>query len=206
MVHSRIANRESRTRSQGPGRAVSRQTPALKPQDVVVALALSLSPSWTFASVAASLGMSASEVHGAVKRLRTARLYSEDRRGPAVDNVLEFLVHGIKYVFPAEPGPVRRGVATSVSARPLREHFSGAAGPLSEFVWPTAEGTDAGQSVEPLFPTVPDAALRNPALHELLSLVDALRIGRVRERAAAEEELRRRLTVSSQDRSAPRAP
>jgi len=37
----------------------------------------------------------------------------------------------------------------------------------------------------PLYPTVPDAAQRNPALYALLVLVDAIRGGSPRERALA---------------------
>jgi hypothetical protein len=166
---------------------------ALKPQDIVVALALTMTPSWTYPGIAAALGMSASEVHGAVKRLHVARLYNEALRAPRAHNLFELLVHGVKYVFPAEPGPMRRGVATAASAPPLRERFVATPGPLGEFVWPDPNGADAGHAVQPLYPTVPEAARRDPALHELLALVDALRIGRARERAAAEEELRRRL-------------
>lgn len=185
---------------------MKRQPPSLKPQDVVVALMLSTTRSWTFATVAAALGMSASEVHAAVKRLQTARLYNEGRRAPVTDSLLEFLVHGLKYAFPAEPGAVRRGVATSVSAPPLRERFLGAGGPLAEFVWADPRGSDAGQAVVPLYPTVPDAARLNPALHELLALADALRIGRAREREAAAEELRRRLAAPLEERPAEETP
>jgi hypothetical protein len=41
---------------------------------------------------------------------------------------------------------------------------------------------------------VPAAARRNSALYDLLALVDALRIGRARERNLAEKELTVRLT------------
>jgi hypothetical protein len=37
------------------------------------------------------------------------------------------------------------------------------------------------------------AALKDPALHQLLALVDALRVGRAREREIANGELTRRL-------------
>ncbi len=47
--------------------------------------------------------------------------------------------------------------------------------------------------LKPIYETVPAAAQRDPSLHEMLALVDALRIGRARERAMAEKELARRL-------------
>ena len=44
----------------------------------------------------------------------------------------------------------------------------------------------------PLYPTVPEAALRDEKLYELLALVDALRVGRVREREIAITALKNR--------------
>ena len=49
--------------------------------------------------------------------------------------------------------------------------------------------------MEPLYPIVPSAARRDAGLYDLLALVDALRIGRARERAFAEKEITRRLNA-----------
>ncbi len=43
------------------------------------------------------------------------------------------------------------------------------------------------------YPSVPGAARRHPMLYELLALVDALRLGRARERGMAEKEIAVRL-------------
>jgi hypothetical protein len=50
-----------------------------------------------------------------------------------------------------------------------------------------------GNAFHPLYPTVPDAAKKNPALYELLVLFDAIRGGSARERALAIELLEERL-------------
>jgi len=50
--------------------------------------------------------------------------------------------------------------------------------------------------LEPLYKNVPYAALRDPALYELLALVDAIRDGRARERNLAERDLVRRLKAT----------
>ena len=50
-----------------------------------------------------------------------------------------------------------------------------------------------GATLEPLHKAAPKAARKDPALHELLALIDALRDGRVRERQLAEKELSARL-------------
>jgi hypothetical protein len=60
-------------------------------------------------------------------------------------------------------------------------------------VWPDPEGRVQGASVQPLYPSVPGAARRDPKLYDLLALVDALRFGRAREREFAEKELNQKL-------------
>ena len=62
-----------------------------------------------------------------------------------------------------------------------------AAAPASEPppVWPDPHGTRRGMTLHPLYPSVPEAARRNPALYELLALFDAVRAGSPRERALA---------------------
>ncbi|HEX7708861.1 MAG TPA: hypothetical protein VF701_20545 [Thermoanaerobaculia bacterium] len=116
---------------------------------------------------------------------------SGSRQRPNSTAVLEFLVHGLKYVFPAKRGELTRGVPTSYAAPPLNALFAKGQEPIP--VWPFAEGTERGVSFEPLYRTVPSVALRDPALYELLAIADALREGRARERKIAEEQLRERL-------------
>jgi hypothetical protein len=50
-----------------------------------------------------------------------------------------------------------------------------------------------GITFEPLHKTVPQAALKDPVLYELLALIDGLRDGKVRARQIAERELGTRL-------------
>jgi hypothetical protein len=168
---------------------------ALKPQDVYVALKIVAAGSHRapYSHLAVELAMSPSEVHASVKRGQVSGLL----HGPALDdrpNVValeEFLVHGLKYVFPAERGELTRGVATSYGAPPLRALIAPTDEPIP--VWPYAEGRQRGVSLAPLYRTAPEAALRDESFYELLVLVDALRDGRVRERKIAEAELHRRL-------------
>ncbi len=109
-----------------------------------------------------------------------------------VTGVVEFLVHGLKYVFPPRRGGMTRGMATSYAAAPLNEFIARGEEPIP--VWPFAEGKERGVELEPLYPSVPFAASRDPALYELLAIADALREGRARERKIAEEQLRLRLS------------
>lgn len=167
----------------------------IKPQDVVVLLKLTLYPDRrpSFAQVGIDLGMSASEVHGAVRRARAARLLHGPEMGnqPIVSGLQEFLIHGLKYVFPPDRGELTRGVPTSYAAEPLRSLIAQGSEPPP--VWPYSEGSTRGIAFSPLYKTVPQAALRDPALYELLALADAIRDGRIRERKLAEQELIKRL-------------
>jgi hypothetical protein len=167
--------------------------PSLRPQDVVVLLKLfsyrGRRPS--MAQMAIDLSLSSSEVHAALKRLVTARLVSGGDNRPLRAAAEEFLLHGLKYVFPPKRGEVTRGVPTSYAAPPLDKRI--AHGTELPPVWPFAEGRQRGIALEPLYRSVPDAALRDSTLYELLALIDALRDGRARERKTAEHELIRRL-------------
>ena len=89
----------------------------LKPQDIVVLLKLSAlaSKEWSFASLAADLYMSPSEVHAGIKRATASRLFDETRRMPVRKNLEEFLVHGVKYAYPPQHGALTRGIPTSLS-------------------------------------------------------------------------------------------
>jgi DNA-binding Lrp family transcriptional regulator len=168
---------------------------ALKPQDVVVLLKLcgldGKRP--PLAKIAEELAMSVSEVHAAIKRAQAARLLHgpELSERPNWKALEEFLVHGLKYVFPAQHGPMTRGLPTSYAAEPLRRFIKGGNEPVP--VWPNSKGHVRGTAFEPLYPSVPEAARRDSGLYEMLALIDAIRDGRVRERTLAEKELLTRL-------------
>jgi hypothetical protein len=168
---------------------------ALKPQDVYVVLKLvgAGSPRAAYSHLAVQLVMSPSEVHASVKRAQVSGLLHSpalnDR--PNFTALEEFLVHGLKYVFPAERGEITRGVPTSYGAVPMQGLLAPTDEPIP--VWPYPEGKERGVSLAPLYKTAPIAALRDESFYELLALADALRDGRVRERKIAESELHRRL-------------
>lgn len=164
----------------------------LKPQDIVVVLKLlAAAGEWSYPAMAHSLGMSPSEVHAAIRRAGESGLLNVTTRRPNKQALLEFLVHGLRYVYPAERGGITRGVPTAHAAPPLKERIVAGGDPVP--VWPDPEGEVRGEELRPLYRSVPGAARRDPALYELLALVDAIRGGRARERAMAVDELKRRL-------------
>jgi hypothetical protein len=182
----------------------------LRPQDVVVVLKLvanrNASRQWTYAELGKTLYLSASQVFRSVARAEAARLLNPPtvppppgsevelpRVGvwPNSKNLQEFLIHGAKYAFPVERGGPTRGVPTAEAAHPLNRHFS------QDFslppVWPYVNGPLRGIAFSPLYKNVPQAAVHDPQLHELLALVDAIREGRAREREIAIRELTARI-------------
>jgi hypothetical protein len=160
----------------------------LRPADLLVTFKAAAQPNarWTYAALGESLGMSASQVHRSVQRAAAAGLAIIRSRGhwaPVRPALLEFAVHGVRYVWPAQLGPVKRGVPTSFGTEPLASRLTVREGDAP--VWPHPSGTHRGPSMQPLTRSAPTAALADPALHRLLALLDALRTGRARERALA---------------------
>ncbi len=149
----------------------------------------------TFHQLASDLLLSSSEVHASIGRCAHSGLLRFDGRQKLVNRtgLLEFLEHGLRYAFPAEKGELTRGLPTAYAAEPLRSALQADNGPPP--VWPHGEGKERGYSFDPLYKRTPEAALKCPALYELFSLTDALRDGRVRERALALEEIRKRVAA-----------
>ena len=174
----------------------------IRPHDVVLALRLATRPGEQEPqrAVAAALGISASEVNHGFARLERSGLYNRAEHRVVKAALREFLLFGLKYVFPAEVGAVARGVPTAHSAAPLASRLL--ADPDASVVWPAAGLVGLiglvdlvrGRQVEPLYPGAPQAAARDPKLHEYLALVDAIRVGRARERKMAADELTARLS------------
>ena len=103
----------------------------------------------------------------------------------------EFVLHGARFAFPAVHGPLTRGVPTAYAAEPLNMVIAPSSDPPP--VWPHKDGGTRGVALAPLYPTVPDAALRDEKLYPLLTLFDALRSGQARERNIAQKMLEERI-------------
>lgn len=163
----------------------------MRPQDVVVLLKIATlkDQKWFGKDLAAALFISSSEVSESLNRSSFAGLLDTDKRKLMRQSFLEFLEHGFKFVFPIQPGPIVRGIPTAHSAPPLNKLIQS----KESYVWPDALGDHRGQAIEPLHPGVIKAVKIDSALYELLSLIDAIRIGKIRERQFAMKELKIRL-------------
>ena len=170
---------------------LSNQQFALKPQDLYVLLAMLVAQgkSSTYPQLSAQTGLAPSAVHGALKRAAAAGLALFQDRRPVVlkPQLREFVLSGAKYAFPAVRGTLTRGVPTAYAAAPLNSVIAPSTDPVP--VWPHKSGTVRGVSLAPLYPTVPEAALRDKNLYAVLALFDAVRSGQARERNTAQKNL-----------------
>jgi hypothetical protein len=164
----------------------------LRPQDLVVAtwVAINQNVPITFAQLGQALHMSASEAHGASKRALLSKLLLQDGTLLRANRtaLLEFLIHGASYAFPAQPGAIIRGMPTGASAPVRDDQFAQSDTPPT--VWPDPEGSVLGQAISPLYPNAPDACRVDTKLYHILAAFDAIRCGAAREREAGTTYIR----------------
>ncbi|WP_296620803.1 hypothetical protein [Marivirga sp.] len=163
---------------------------SMSPLDIPVLIRITMSAEEELSQVmlANNLGLSQSEISKSLNRSRYAGLLAGNYK-VMKQALMDFIQYGIKYAFPQQPGALVRGVPTAHSAHPLKEEIQSS----EEFVWPHAKGTVRGQAIIPLYPSVVQAALQNPQFHSYLALIDAVRVGKTREKNLAIQLLRREL-------------
>lgn len=158
----------------------------LGPFDVVAALRLT-TEAGTLAQIAEELGVVPSQVHSTLRHLSTAGLLRPGSRGTNTRALLEFLVHGIRFVFPAPKGPLVSGVPTAYSAPPLSAELDA----IDVVVWPAPLHPAAvqGFSIAPLYRAAHTLLDRAPSTYRLLAITDALRLDDARVRVIAAARL-----------------
>jgi DNA-binding Lrp family transcriptional regulator len=165
----------------------------LRPSDVAVALRLAEVPEATYEVIQRDLNISKSTAHQSVRRLQAAGLLRPESRTVNRLALLEFLEHGIRYAFPALRGALERGVPTAHAAQPLSDELD----VVDALIWPSEHGDVMGTAIVPLYDHAAELPKRCPSLYGLLTLADALRIGRSRDRKLALAKLRERLPVAA---------
>lgn len=173
----------------------------LKQQDIYVILKiLSLRrEKWVYSGLSETLLLSPSAANDAVKRaiqcgLMRPALGVESNPQPISAAVLEFLAHGIRYVFPAQTGGLSRGIVTGFAAPGLGDDVADAGETVN--VWPWSQGSYRGYSLSPLYRRAPEAVQEAPRFHAYLALTDILRQPSPRGREVAISKLR---TMIDQD-------
>ncbi len=163
----------------------------MRPHDIVILLKIAAKGKqpWLMKDLSYELSISASEVSESINRSVIAGLISFNKKDLLKLNLLDFLNHGLRYVYPEQPGALVRGIATAHAAPPLNKIIVS----QEPYVWPYGNGNVRGQAITPLHPKVPEAALKDENFYILMALADALRVGRAREKELAVIELKKRL-------------
>lgn len=168
-----------------------KQHSGMRPHDIVILLKIAAKQNepWLMKDLSAELGISASEVSESLNRSVIAGLISSSKKILMRLAILDFLEHGLRYVYPQQPGALVRGLPTAHSAPPLSDEI------MSDhpYVWPYAQGKVRGQAIEPLHPKLPQACLKDEKFYALMALSDAMRVGRAREKKIAMEEFKKRI-------------
>ena len=157
----------------------------LKPQDLMVLLKiLQKGPKrWKYQDLENELGVSKSVVHRALSRCAKAKLISPSPfEYIFAGNLKEFLLHGVQFAFATEPGSIVKGTYTAHSAPVLKNQIISE---KDQYVWPYSKGKARGQKIEPLHERVPVVAEQDTEMYELLALIDAIRVGKAREKEIA---------------------
>ncbi len=168
----------------------------MRPHDVVVLLKIiSLNKNqgntdFTNKNLAELLRISPAEITHSLNRSAFAGLIEPQQKRVKKQALLEFLVHGIKYVFPTHPNKIVRGIPTAHSALPIANIIQS----NENYVWASLKGQMRGQAIEPLYEKVPDFIENDSFLYQSLALIDAIRVGKNREYALAKKELEQMLT------------
>lgn len=164
----------------------------MRPQDIAILVKIISfrDEAWQLSSLSSSLFISISEVSESLNRSRAAKLIDYEKKKINRQNLMEFLEHGIKYVFPQQPGSMVRGIPTAHSHPFLKNYF------ISEmnFVWPDPKGEIMGLLIEPLYPKQIQAAKYDDEFYKIMSLIDVIRVGKIRETKFAITELKKQIT------------
>ncbi|MRG47217.1 hypothetical protein GFS24_19000 [Chitinophaga sp. SYP-B3965] len=154
----------------------------MRPHDIAVLLKIVLSEDgWLNKDLSAALKISPAEISYSLSRSALAGLLDVSKKKVRRQALLEFLQHGLPYVFPAIKGQVTKGVPTAYAAPVMSDHLV-----ITDIVvWSFSKGKARGESVVPLYPNLVEAVLEDKDLYDVLALVEVLRMGKVREKEYA---------------------
>ncbi len=160
----------------------------MRPQDIAILLkiiSLKGNP-WQLISISSALKISISEISESLNRSKHANLIDFHKKHINRPNLLQFLEHGLRYVFPQQPGAMVRGIPTAHSHPYMKQYFNSEL----NYVWPHTNGEFMGLAIDPLYPNLIDAIKTDELFYKLLSLADVIRVGKAREIKHAVDELK----------------
>ena len=162
----------------------------MRPQDIIILLKIVAmrDRAWQNKDLAMQLYISPSEVTESLSRSALAGLIDgNDRKTVYKQSLMEFIEHGLHYVFPVNIGGMENGIYTAHSHPFFKKHFKNEL----EYVWPDPKGKVRGLSIEPLYNKMVQAAIVDDQLYKMAAMLDIIRVGRVREWKLAVSELKK---------------
>jgi len=167
----------------------------MRPQDIVILLKIIClgKNNWYSKDLASQLFLSPAEVSNALVRTSQSGLLDATKKHVRKQALLDFLIHGLPFLFFLIPRSITRGVPTALS-HPI---FNGKIISDQNYVWPDADADSKGYAIEPLYPGVVKAVKLDNKLYQMLALIDVLRMGKAREKKIAIDELKKLFNESS---------
>jgi hypothetical protein len=171
----------------------------MRPQDIAILLKICCinDANWQLVPLSNALQISISEISESLNRSRLAHLVDYNKKQVNRQNLLEFLEHGVHYVFPQQPGATVRGIPTAHSHPHMKKMFISDV----DYVWPDNKGSAMGMMIEPFYAKQTEAVKEDPLYYKLLALVDVIRVGKVREVKFAITGLKKYLNEPSEKHS-----
>lgn len=170
-----------------------RKHTGMRPHDIPVLVKVFIiqEKPWLIKDLASSLYISQSEVSESLHRSMYAGLIDEQKQRIHAQSLFEFITYGLRYVFPQKPGHLARGIPTAHSHPALLSKF------VSEekYIWPYPDGKDIGFVIEPFYQKQTNAIRQDEQLYLILSLIEMIRVGKVREVNYARTQLMKLLRI-----------
>ena len=165
----------------------------MRPQDVAILMKIIAigNSDWRLTDLSNSMFISLSEISESLNRSRIAGLIDYNKENVNRHNLFEFLEHGVKYVFPSEPGALVKGIPTAHSHPFIKKLFNSEL----NYVWREPAGDIMGLVIDSFYPKQVEAIKSDPIFYKLMALIDVIRVGRVRERNVAIQELRKMMNI-----------
>lgn len=138
-----------------------------------------------------STGISKSQISLAIKRCVAVKLLFMKNGVPYVNvhDLFNVIRYSIMFFFPVKRVGFQYGVPIAASSMFLNKKII--LNQENPMVWAYTKGNVWGEAIEPIYPTAPAAAMKDPILYQLLVLVDAIRANNPREKMVASKELER---------------
>ena len=167
----------------------------MRPQDIAILVKVYLveDDSWFIKDLANEMYISQSEFSESLNRSRYAGLLDDRKQKVMTRGFYEFLLDGLRYIYPQRPNEVIRGIPTAHS----HPEFSKIILTNVKYVWPDENAKEVGYAIEPFYPTQLKAIKADSNLYLVLALIEIVRFGKTREINFAKTKLRELFKIGS---------